>query len=154
MRKTIILLSVLLHCVVSFAQNEYSIVSGGQGKNGEFLVRVTTVVKDIKTAQAELKRCAVHGVLFRGFMGENSGDPSQQPLVQDSGVEHTKAEFFNTFFTQKEHENYVAIVSSSFSSMKLKRKNYEVSALLLVNKERLLHHLEEAGIIKGFSNLW
>ena len=104
MRKTIILLSVLLHCVVSFAQNEYSIVSGGQGKNGEFLVRVTTVVKDIKTAQAELKRCAVHGVLFRGFMGENSGDPSQQPLVQDSGVEQTKAEFFNTFFTQKEHK--------------------------------------------------
>lgn len=154
MKKAIILLSVLFHCIVSFAQNEYNIISGGQGKNGEFLVKVTTTVKDAKTAQAELKRCAVHGVLFRGFMGENSGDPSQQPLVQEPGVEQTKADFFNTFFAQKQHENYVSIVSSSFSSIKLKRNNYEVSALLLVNKERLLHHLEEAGIIKGFSNLW
>lgn len=154
MKKSIILLSVLFHCMVSFAQNEYNIISGGQGKNGEFLVRVTTVVKDAKLAQTELKRCAVHGVLFRGFMGEKSGDPAQQPLVQEPGAEQTKAEFFTPFFTQKQHENYVSIVSSSLQSAKVKRNTYEVSALLLVDKERLLHHLEEAGVIKGFSNLW
>lgn len=154
-RKLLLALFVLLAFVTNaIAQHsDYEIYSNGQGKNGAYYVKVTTVVKKVKDAKDELRRDAVHGVLFRGIMSAEDGGASQKPIVSDPDIEKTKAEFFNAFWNEKAYERYVSITESSFTSAKVK-KGFEVSALILVNKEALQKYLEESGIIKGFSNLW
>jgi hypothetical protein len=91
--------------------------------------------------------------MFRGFTNTVDGVSAQKPLIADPNIEQTKAEFFNAFYTEKAYERYATITEGSFTSAKVK-KGYEVSALMLVNKEDLQHYLEQSGIIKGFSNLW
>ena len=116
-------------------------------------MRVATIVKDVKTARDVLRYDAVHGVLFRGFVASSNGGVSQSPLISDPNIEQTKADFFRAFWNEKAYERYATIVDGSLKSTKVK-KQYEISALLLVDKEALQHYLEEAGIIKGFSDLW
>ena len=48
----------------------------------------------------------------------------------------------------------MSIVDASLVSTKLGKKNYELSAILTVDKESLLKYLQDEGIVKGFSNLW
>ena len=143
-------------CLSARAQSaDYNISCGGQGKDGAYLVRVETVVKKVALGEDELKRCAVHGVLFRGFTGDASGCTSHKPLLRDGSAETTHAEFFAEFFADGgPYTRFVSTVEASFQSVKLKKKRYEVSALMLVDKEALLHALEDAGVVKGFSDLW
>ena len=117
------------------------------------MVKVTAVVKNLNRAKEELKRDAVHGVLFRGFTNNTSGGYNQNPLVSDPDIEHTKAAFFTAFFDNGEYMRYVSMTEDSFRSAKV-RRGYEVSAIFLVDKESLNNYLEQSGIIQGFSNLW
>lgn len=136
------------------AAQAYDITCGGQGKNGAYMVKVTVQVKKVEEGMETLKRCAVHGVLFRGFTGEATGCVSQKPLVGNPEIEQTQAAFFTRFFDEGTYRGYVSPVESSFSNTKLKRRLFEVSALFLVDKERLLRYLEENDIVKGFSDFW
>lgn len=131
---------------------EYNLYGAGQGTNGSYLVKVTGIFKDAKKRQDDLKFCAVHGILFRGFDATN-GLPAQAPLVKDVNVEQTKSEFFEAFFSEGKYRSYCTLRESSMQSVKIKG-GYEVSVLILVDKERLNKYLEESGIIQGFSNLW
>lgn len=153
MKRTILFFISCLCCCITMAQGSYTIAGCGQGKNGAYLVKVSTVVKDVKTARDMMRRDAVHGVLFRGFKADTSGGLQQKPLIQEPNVERTKADFFNAFWSEKKYERYAQMIATSFTSVKLK-KEYEVSATFLVDKEALLHYLEDSGIIKGFSNVW
>lgn len=153
MRIKLILFFLMACCAQIMAQSAYEIAGNGQGKNGAYYVKVTTVVKNVKTAKDELRRDAVHGVLFKGIMNNTDGGANLKPLVNDPNIEKTKAEFFNAFWNEKAYEKYVSMTEASFTSTKVK-KGYEVSALMLVDKERLLKYLEESGIVDGFSNMW
>lgn len=132
--------------------SEYSLNGAGTGTNGSYLIRVTGVFKDAKKRHDDLKMCAVHGVMFRGFDATN-GAPSQSPLIKDANVEETKSAFFEAFFAEGKYRNFCTLRESSIQSVKIKG-GYEVSALILVDKDRLYKLLEENGIIQGFSNLW
>lgn len=153
-----IILSFILCCLAmaNVCAQEYSITSGGQGKNGRYLVRVTLKTKAKKSelnAENLLKHYAVHGVMFRGI-ASTEGFGEQKPLVCDPNLEQVKSDFFNAFFAEESYKRYASIVESSMSSTKLSKKTYEVTALLLVDKESLQNYLEKSGIIEGFSNLW
>lgn len=142
--------------VTNLWSQEYSISSGGQGKNGRYLVRVTVKTKTKKSdlkPEDLLKRYAVHGVMFRG-VASAEGYGEQKPLISDPNMEQVKSDFFNAFFAEEAYKRYATIVDSSMSSTKLSRKNYEVTGLLLVDKEALQGYLEKSGVINGFSNLW
>ena len=147
------LITFIMSVLASSAQSNYTVAGCGQGKNGAYFVKVSMVVKDVKTARDMMRRNAVHGVLFRGFKGDTGGGIHQKPLIQDPNIERTKADFFNAFWSEKSYERYAQMIATSFTSVKLK-KEYEVSATFLVDKEALLHYLEESGIIKGFSDVW
>ena len=135
---------------------DYNITCGGQGKDGQYLVRVTATLKQKNVdAQRELKRLAVHGVLFRGFTGTAKGCTTQKPLAGNPDLEFTRADFFTPFLGDGGgHEKFVSLVTSSYSTTKLKKKMQEASALLLVDKEGLLRFLEQEKVIQGFSEFW
>lgn len=152
-RSLFLLMTFILSVLVCSAQGSYNIAGCGQGKNGAYLVKVSMVVKDVKTARELMRRNAVHGVLFRGFTADAGGGTQQKPLIQDPNIERTKADFFNAFWNEKSYERYVQMIATSFTSVK-QNKEYEVSATFLVDKEALLRFLEESGVIKGFSNVW
>lgn len=151
MRLKLFLISLVAFCSTAFAQTEdYNIVGLNQGKNGAYNVTVTTKVKKVKEGIDILSRCAVHGVMFRGF---NSPDGGQKALIADPNVEKTKATFFQAFFNEGGYKRYVTVNQTSFASAKSKG-GFEVKASMLVDKESLREYLEKEGIIKGFSNLW
>lgn len=152
MKRIILFFFICLYCNLIMAQS-YDIVGCSQGKNGAYLVKVTSQVQDVKTAKDVLRRNAVHGVMFRGFNNKVEGEPKQKPLIEDSNVERTKAEFFKTFWGEKSYERYSQMTATSLRSIKVKN-GYEVTAVILVDKESLYHYLEESGIIKGLSNIW
>jgi len=152
MRKLVFLLLLFLTSISLHAQ-EYNIVSGGQGKDGNYLVKIRTYVLKTQIAEDAVKQCAVHGVIFRGIM-DTLGNSTQKALVTDPNIANTKKAFFDAFFTEGGYLKYVTVVESSLTCTKVSRKRYEASALLLVDKESLQHYLEESGVIQGFSNLW
>lgn len=131
---------------------EYNLYGAGQGTNGSYLVKVTAIFKDAKKRHDDLKMCAVHGVMFRGF-GATNGLSAQKALVSNPNIEDTQSAFFEAFFQEGKYRNFCTMRDSSMQSVKIKG-GYEVSALILIDKESLIKYLEGAHIIEGFSSLW
>lgn len=150
----IIFFAVILFCFNALAQ-DYSIRMAGQAANGGYYVKITTVLdkKQNKTAMDYIKKMAVDGVMLRG-VAAGSGYGSQRPLIQDPDVLQQKAEFFEAFNRENVYSNFCMVEPSSVSVTQLPKHKYEVSALVTVDKERLLKYLTEHQIIKSFDSLW
>ena len=155
MKKVLVSLVLLMCCMIAPAQ-EYYVQSAGQGQGGRYLVSVTVNVKKKLPTSAEdlVMKYAVQGVMFRGLMAAE-GYGEQKPLITDPTIQQTKADFFQAFDNEAKYRNFASIVNSSLSSMKNKKtKMIETTAVVMVDKEALQHYLEEAHVLKGFSNLW
>lgn len=148
----VVLLSAVL--VVSAKSKDeglnYELEGAGTGTQGSYLVKVTVITKDKKIADEVIARCAVHGVLFRGFTNKELRQ-SQRPLAGSAMAEAQHADFFKDFFKEGGiAKNYVSSVNGSRQVTK-SGKQYKVSAVVTVNKEQLHSDLEKAGIIKGLN---
>ncbi len=135
---------------------DFSVMSAGQGHNGEYLVTVVVSTKKnpVKEAENLAKEYAVRGVMFRG-VAPYKEHPGQKPLVNDPAVERVKERELQAFWSEKIYLNYAVLQPQSLSVMKNKQtKMYETTARLTINKEPLVKWLEDNGIIQGFSNLW
>ncbi|MBQ8190643.1 MAG: hypothetical protein IJZ45_02625 [Bacteroidaceae bacterium] len=127
---------------------QYDITGAGSGSEGTILVKVYVYAK--KVTDADLKRAAVHGVVFRGCTGNSSG--AYQPAMAAPTVETENAAFCEEFFaTDGECQNYASIVAGSYDRVKTK-KGYKSGAILQVNKTTLRKELEKAGIIRSLSS--
>lgn len=138
----------------AFAKGEtglnYEIEGAGTGAQGTYLVKVTVISKKNKVSDELIARCAVHGVLFRGFSNKELRQ-HQGPLAGSAAVEAQHADFFKDFFA----ENGIAknYVSGTGSRQVVKSgKEYKISSIVTVNKEQLHKDLEKAGIIKGLNS--
>lgn len=133
----------------------YDIAVAGQAQSGRYLVKVTTVLdKRQKDEPREwLRRLAVDGVMFRG-LAPADGYPGQAPLITDPLTRSQKAEFFEAFNNEKLYNSYADLENSSIIMTRLPKKKWEVTALITVDKESLLHFLQQHGIVEGFGNLW
>lgn len=128
----------------------YEIEGAGTGVYGSYLVKVMVLTKNKNINDEEIARCAVHGVLFRGFSNKELRQ-SQRPLAGSPLVETQHADFFKEFFKEGGvAKNYVSSVTGSRQVIK-SGKQYKVSAIVTVNKEMLHKDLEKAGIIKGLN---
>ncbi len=157
MRKlAIIILALFTVCAFSMeakdkAMPEYELVGNGTGAQGTYLITVSVISKKKDVSNAELARCAVHGVLFRGFANKDKRQ-SQKPLAGSPSVEASHPDFFNSFFAEGGPcASYVSEVSGSRQVIKA-GKQYKVSATVTVNKDQLRRDLEDAGIIKGLNS--
>lgn len=155
MKKTLTLLIFSLLCITSCFSQDYNIQFAGVGDGGNYFIKVTAVLnkKEYKDAQNWIKRLAVDGVMFRGVAG-GAGYTSQKALISDPEIRTTKAEFFDSFNKEQRYLDFVNLQNSSVESTKLPKKKYEVSANVVVDKEKLLHYLEENGIVSGMDDLW
>lgn len=130
----------------------YDIESAGSGIQGNCLVRVWVYTKNGKVGDEDLKRAAIHGVIFRGFNG-TQGNPSARPMVTDITVEQQKASYFNPFFAEGgAYKNFACVVAGSYKRVKTADKKYKVGAIVEVNKDNLRRELEQSGIVKGLNS--
>lgn len=124
--------------------------TGATGAQGTYVVKAWVVTKNKKISDAEIGKCAVHGVLFKGFSNAKTRQ-HQKPVAGSSVVEDQNADFFKAFFADGgEYANYVQVISNSRSVVKA-GKEYKVGADVTVFKEQLRKDLEQKGIIKGLN---
>ena len=154
--KRLLFAFVLCLCLTIAKGQEFSVLSAGQGYNGEYLVtvQVSTKKKPAKEVENLVMECAVRGVMFRG-VASYKDYPGHNPLITDPSAERVKEREMQAFWNEKLYLNYAVIEPQSLSVMKNKQtKMYETTARLSINKESLIKWLETNGIIQGFSNLW
>lgn len=158
MRKNLLVLLVMMLAgamMMSAKNNEdaglnYELEGAGTGSYGTYLVKVMVLTKNKNVSDEEIARCAVHGVLFRGFNSKELRQ-SQRPLAGSAMAEAQHADFFKEFFKKGGiAKNYVSSVSGSRQVTKA-GKQYKISSVVTVNKALLQKDLEKAGIIKGLN---
>jgi hypothetical protein len=130
----------------------YDIVCAGSGTQGYYLVQVSAYVeKSSEIGNDVVCKCAVHGVLFKGFVGFQ-GCTSQRPLAGSPLTENQHDDFFTKFFlTGGGYASYATMISGSLQTQRL-GKRYKVTAIISVAKDQLRKDLEKAGMIKGLSD--
>lgn len=127
---------------------QYDITGAGSGTEGTVLVKVYVYGKKVK--DQDLKRAAVHGVVFRGCSGNASG--ARQPAMAGPTAEVDHAAFCERFFAADgECQGFASIVDGSYDRVKTS-KGYKVGAILQVNKASLRKELEKAGVVRSLSS--
>ena len=90
---------------------QYDITGAGSGTEGTILVKVYVYAKSVK--DEDLKRAAVHGVVFRGCAGNQSG--ARQPAMASATAETENAAFCEAFFaTDGPCQNFATIIAGSY----------------------------------------
>lgn len=153
MRKVLSLLALLLLCTVgAMAKGDkmpaYDITGAGSGTEGTLLVKVYVYSKS--ASDNDLKRAAVHGVVFRGCAGNESG--ARQPAMAPATAEADNQTFFAEFFAEDgQCLNFATIVAGSYDRVKT-QKGYKSGAIIQVNKTSLRKTLEKAGVVRSLSS--
>lgn len=153
MKRVLCFISMLLALSISGMAKgdkmpEYDITGAGSGTEGTILVKVYVYSK--KATDQDLKRAAVHGVVFRGCSGNASG--ARQPAMAAPTAESDNAAFCEAFFaTDGPCQNYATIVGGSYDRVKT-QKGYKCGAILQVDKTALRKELEKAGVVRSLSS--
>lgn len=127
----------------------YSITGTGKpGTQGTYMVKVTVTTKNSKLTDREIAKCAVHGVIFHGF---SNGSHSEKPLARSGSVEQEHYEFFKNFF-DTQAVGFANPMPASRTVTKLNKKEYTITEIVEVQKDRLKSELKEAGVIKGLNS--
>lgn len=127
---------------------QYDITGAGSGTEGTVLVKVFVYAKSVN--DKDLKRAAVHGVVFRGCSGNESG--ARQPAMASPTAETDNAVFCEAFFAPDgQCQNFASIISGSYERVKTS-KGYKQGAILQVDKTALRKELEKAGVVRSLSS--
>ena len=153
MKRLFSLLSLMMFVFVAAVAKtdkipNYDITGAGSGTEGTILVKVYVYAK--KVSDADLKRAAVHGVVFRGCNGNKSG--ANQPAMATATAEKEHEAFCNSFFAEDGAcQNYANIIAGSYDRVKT-AKGYKFGAILQVQKTALRKELEKAGVVRKLSS--
>lgn len=128
----------------------YDIECAGNGAQGTYLVKVWVYSKNHQLTSDMLKKYAVHGVIFKGYAGNDKGCVSQKAMANPA-IEQGHADFFAAFFnTDKAYARYATEIDGSVERIKI-GKEYKYGSVISVAKDALRKDLEAAGIIRGLS---
>lgn len=134
---------------------EYQISGTGEtAAQGTYMVKVSVLVKKAKDVSDDvISRCAVHGVLFKGFSNQNTRQ-TQKPLAGSPSAEASHADYFESFFRPGgAAASYADVIGTSRTTTK-SGKLYKVTTVVSVNKDQLRKDLEDAGVIKGLNSIF
>lgn len=147
LKKIFFVSAIVLLSLNLFSQEwHYEITCAGTGIQGTYLVEVTSYGKTVDAALAQMKKDAIHGVLFRGLTGKCT----QKPLTGRAEVENEHKDFFDKFFGKSgDYAKYV-VDDPNVAMVPVKiGKQYKVTKVVSVKKDMLRRDLEKAGIIKA-----
>lgn len=146
LKKFFFVLAIVLLSLNLFSQEwHYEIACAGTGIQGTYLVEVTSYGKTVDAALAQMKKDAVHGVLFRGLTGKCT----QKPLAGRAEVENEHKVFFDKFFGKSGDYAQYVVDDPNVAMVPVKiGKQYKVTKVVSVKKDMLRRDLEKAGIIK------
>lgn len=152
MRKGLSILALLLLFTMGLMAKgempQYEITGAGSGTEGTVLVRVYVYVK--KAGDSELKRAAVHGVVFRSFVGNESG--ARQPAMATPEAEAEHADYCKAFFAASGAcQGFATIIDGTYDRVKT-AKGYKTGAVLRVDKTALRKELERAGVVRPLAD--
>ncbi|RYU91467.1 hypothetical protein EWM62_05880 [Mucilaginibacter terrigena] len=132
----------------------YELEVAGTGVQGTYLLKVWSYSKKPNVAIEQAKKNAVHGIIFKGFAGDQ-GILGKPPLTTNSNLEQEKDEWFKAFFADGgKYQKFVSLASdgavAAEDRMKV-GKQYKIGVLVSVNVALLRKDLEDAGIIKSLN---
>jgi len=128
---------------------QYDIAGVGSGTEGTILVKVFVYAKNV--SDEDLKRAAVHGVVFKGCSSGNSSG-ARQPAMASPSAEVDNAAFCEAFFAKDGLcQSYASIVAGSYDRVKI-QKGYKYGAILQVDKTALRKELEKEGVVRSLSS--
>lgn len=148
------ILFMINSCGANQAIYNYEIFCENVGSQGTNLIKVYSYAKTVDKAIEQAKHDAVHGILFKGFVGGNNCS-SQAPIVRPEELNDNK-EFFDNFF-KGEYKRFVYLSSDGSVAPKDKLKvgeMYKVGVVISVNKVELRKHLESQKIIKKLGEIF
>lgn len=139
---------------------EYQIEGAGNARGDEALVKVSILTNNKnKVTDEMLGKAAVHGVLFKGYTDTKTqgyGGASTHRALAGSPNAYTEyIDFFEPFFANGDHMNYVRFVEDQRGVTKV-GKQYKVSAVVRVTTGQLKKDLQNQNInvIKGLNSGW
>ena len=136
----------------------YEIECSGVGLQGTYLVKVWSYSKQPKVAIEQAKKNAVHGIIFKGFVGNSGkGCPTQKPMSNNVSLQEENGSFFNSFFAEGgRYKKFVTLSTDGALGagdiMKVRKGLYKVGVIVSVQKDELRKDLEDAGVVKGLSS--
>lgn len=133
---------------------EYQIEGAGTGNMATSLVQVTIISKNKDFHEHEFGRCAIHGILFRGYSDANSSytSSSHSAIMGSPMAEAQHADFFKSFFDSM-YAGYVQVQGDTRRVVKV-GKEYKTSVTVAVSVSQLKKDLEKAGILKSLKSGW
>lgn len=112
--------------------------------------------KDLLT-QEICMRNAVHGILFKGLEGHDTGTQGNVPAMIPDGYESHK-EYFDTFFASGEYKQFIQLTSRGAQQagdvMQINKKRWKVGLLVQVNLNALRKRLEKDRIVESASSIF
>ena len=125
-------------------QLEYEISCAGNAKAGYYVVEVSVYVsKKGEIGTDIVKKCALHGVLFKGFSGSD-GCHSQKRMLTNFNETHSA--LINNLVAS-EYGKYTETVGIPLKVIK-QNKKYKVTSIIQVAKDMLRKDLEDLGVIR------
>lgn len=118
----------------------YEIVSAGTSVN-HYIVRVSAyVLKKKDIGEEAVKKCALHGVLFKGI----TGDDPQHPMIKE--LQESHSQYIDNLLAN-DYGKYTETIGIPLQVVK-QGKTYKVTTVIQVAKDLLRKDLEEAGVIR------
>lgn len=155
---TVLFLLFIFPVTSLYAQNveqnidkRYDILCEGNGIEGTYLVRVWVYVNKHNLKPEQIRKYAIHGVIFKGVTGSTKCN-GQKPLAKSLSVEEENKDYFDEFFEKKNaYFNFATIIEGTFERVKITKRQYKIGAVVSISKDQLRKQLEEDGIIRGLS---
>lgn len=123
----------------------YEITCAGNGEYGHYLVTISAYVIKKKEINHDIaKKCAIHGVLYKGFTG-NAGCHSQKAILASPITEEQQKYILSLI--ENKFNSYASSVDEMIKVLKV-GKRYKVTSVIEVNTGQLRKDLEKAGIIR------
>lgn len=141
-------------CAQNVEQNidrRYDVICEGNGVEGTYLVRVWVYANKQNLKPEQIRKYAIHGVIFKGITGSSKCN-GQKPLAKSLSVEEENEKYFDEFFEKKNaYLNFATIVEGTFERVKVTKRQYKIGAVVSVSKDQLRKQLETDGVIRGLS---
>lgn len=149
-RRLLLFICLFVYCCYSFSydfKTSYEISCAGEGKTGYYLVEVSAFVTKKGDINNELtKKCAIHGVLFKGYAGGNDC-VSKPAMIKDENIEKLHSDYFKTLLEEK--YGYYTSMANDFVKVVKVGKQYKVTTIVQVNASQLRKDLERDKIIRS-----